>query len=313
MPPSCLGLVQLIFIVNFFYSIFLGRKVGRNPWHATTLEWDAPSPPPHGNFDTPIAVYRGPYEYSVPGAPEDFTPQSQPTAATQSVPLAGEPAWLPPTKHLLMEIPYEVTARPDTGLYNAKLGIWLFLASEVMLFGGLFSAYVFLRMGADPGYWPHGLLNVPVGTANTAILILSSVTVVLAWAALKMRRWTQYLVYMSITIICAFIFLGVKLGYEWPAKFKHFGVFIKKDSLGKYEQYLGNKHLAEINHEVRLEITGDLEKATVLLDGKPYTWDVESAGALKAAEIDRSRSRIFVRSVRAKRMAKKKRERTAMI
>ena len=57
-----------------------------------------------------------------------------------------------------MEIPYTVTARPDTGLYNAKIGIWLFLASEVMLFGGLFSAYVFLRIGALPGYWPHGCL-----------------------------------------------------------------------------------------------------------------------------------------------------------
>ena len=86
-----------------------------------------------------------------------------------------------------MEIPYTVTARPDTGLWNAKVGIWLFLASEVMLFGGLFSAYIFLRLDAAPGDWPHGLLNVPVGTMNTAILIASSVTVVLAWAALKMR------------------------------------------------------------------------------------------------------------------------------
>jgi cytochrome c oxidase subunit 3 len=76
-----------------------------------------------------------------------------------------------------MEIPYTVTARPDTGLWNAKVGIWLFLASEVMLFGGLFSAYVFLRLDAAPGDWPHGLLNVPVGTMNTAILIASSVTV----------------------------------------------------------------------------------------------------------------------------------------
>ena len=52
--------------------------------------------------------------------------------------------------------PYTVTARPDTGLWNAKVGIWLFLASEVMLFGGLFSAYVF-RLDAAPGAWPHGL------------------------------------------------------------------------------------------------------------------------------------------------------------
>src|ERR1700759_5152596 len=152
-----------------------------------------------------------------------------------------------------MEIPYTVTARPDTGLWNAKVGIWLFLASEVMLFGGLFSAYVFLRLDAEPGVWPHGLLNVPVGTMNTAILIASSVTVVLAWESLKMRQWTRYIIYMAITILCGLVFLGVKLGIEWPAKFKHYGVFIKTGSLEKYEKYLGNKHLAEIGHEVRLE------------------------------------------------------------
>ena len=104
-----------------------------------------------------------------------------------------------------MEIPYTVSARPDTGLYNAKIGIWLFLASEVMLFGGLFSAYVFLRVGALPGYWPHGFLNVPVGTMNTAVLIASSVTVVLAWASLKMRQFTQYKIWMGITILCGIL------------------------------------------------------------------------------------------------------------
>ena len=72
-----------------------------------------------------------------------------------------------------MEIPYTIEARPDTGIYNAKLGIWLFLASEVMLFGGLFSAYVLLRVGAEPDMWPHGWLNVTLGTImelNTFIL-----------------------------------------------------------------------------------------------------------------------------------------------
>src|SRR5438477_11619006 len=144
-----------------------------------------------------------------------------------------------------MDIPHTVAARPDTGLWNAKIGIWLFLASEVMLFGGLFSAYIFLRMGAAPGYWPHGLLNVPVGTMNTAILIASSVTVVLAWAALKMRQFAQYKLYMGITILCGIIFLVVKLAYEWPQKFDHFGIYIKEDALEKYEPYLGNKRLLE--------------------------------------------------------------------
>src|SRR5689334_25421073 len=110
-----------------------------------------------------------------------------------------------------MEIPYTISTRPDTGLWNAKIGIWLFLASEVMLFGGLFSAYVFLRLGAEPGYWPHGLLNVPVGTFNTAVLIISSVTVVFAWAALKMRQFMQYKIFMAITILCGVLFLVIKL------------------------------------------------------------------------------------------------------
>jgi cytochrome c oxidase subunit III len=162
-----------------------------------------------------------------------------------------------------MQIPYEVSARPDTGLYNAKLGIWLFLASEVMLFGGLFSAYVFLRVGADDGYWPHGLLNVPIGTFNTAVLIASSVTVVLAWASLKMRQWAKYKLYMGATIACGLLFLFIKLYLEWPVKFVHFGAFIKKDKWGQYEEYLGNKHLAERGLAPRPEITGHLESVEV--------------------------------------------------
>jgi len=157
-----------------------------------------------------------------------------------------------------MEIPYTVTARPDTGLWNAKVGIWLFLASEVMLFGGLFSAYVFLRLDAPAGAWPHGLLNVPVGTGNTAILIASSVTVVMAWASLKMRRFRAYWWYMLVTILCGVTFLGVKLIYEWPQKFDHFGAFIKKSALEKYEPYLGNHHLAEKGLPPRTEISGHL-------------------------------------------------------
>jgi cytochrome c oxidase subunit III len=165
-----------------------------------------------------------------------------------------------------MEIPYTVSARRDTGLWNAKVGIWLFLASEVMLFGGLFSAYIFLRLDAGPGEWPHGLLNVPVGTMNTAILIASSVTVVLAWAALKMRDLTRYKIYMTLTILCGVIFLVVKLAYEWPQKFDHFGAFIKEDALGKYEQYLGNRHLLEKGFPPRTEITGHLHNKEALKD-----------------------------------------------
>ena len=87
-----------------------------------------------------------------------------------------------------MEIPYTTQVRPDTGLYNAKLGIWLFLASEVMLFGGLFSAYVLLRVGSPEGFWPHGWLSVTLGTVNTLILALSAITTLLAWVACKVNE-----------------------------------------------------------------------------------------------------------------------------
>ena len=76
-----LALFQLPFVVNFFWSLRRGRKVSANPWEATTLEWAAPSPPPHGNFTRPLEVHRGPYEYSVPGAARDHLPQWEPARA----------------------------------------------------------------------------------------------------------------------------------------------------------------------------------------------------------------------------------------
>jgi cytochrome c oxidase subunit I len=73
-----LGLSQIPFIINLFYSIKNGKKVtSDNPWDATTLEWQTPTPPPHGNFAHAPTVHRDPYDYSVPGAARDFTPQNQ--------------------------------------------------------------------------------------------------------------------------------------------------------------------------------------------------------------------------------------------
>src|SRR5512145_2006471 len=72
-----LGLAQIPFVVNFFWSLFGGRQAERNPWQANTLEWVAPTPTPHGNFETLPTVYRGPYEYSSPEVPEDYLPQDR--------------------------------------------------------------------------------------------------------------------------------------------------------------------------------------------------------------------------------------------
>ena len=73
-----LGASQLLIVVNFFWSMFAGKVAGKNPWQANTLEWEAPSPPPHGNFPGPLpTVYRGPYEYSSPLVAEDYLPQAR--------------------------------------------------------------------------------------------------------------------------------------------------------------------------------------------------------------------------------------------
>jgi heme/copper-type cytochrome/quinol oxidase subunit 3 len=117
-------------------------------------------------------------------------------------------------------IPFIYKPRPDTGVTNAKLGIWLFLASEVMLFGALFSSYILLRVNAPS--WPHGssILNIPMATVNTIFLITSSVTVVMSWASLMMKNFGKFRMYMIITILLGCCFLVVKY-FEYSAKFHH--------------------------------------------------------------------------------------------
>lgn len=124
----------------------------------------------------------------------------------------------------MMEIPYAVKPHPITGITNGKLGIWLFLASEVMLFGAMFSAYVLLRVGAH--HWPHGYeagLNIPIATVNTLVLIGSSVTMVMSWASLKLNQFGKFRLYLGLTILCALAFMVIK-GFEYEAKFHH-GIF----------------------------------------------------------------------------------------
>jgi cytochrome c oxidase subunit III len=111
-----------------------------------------------------------------------------------------------------VQTPYSVDVRPDTGLHNGKLGIWLFLASEVMLFAGLFSSYILLRTGAEQ--WPRHVLPVGLATFNTALLITSSMSMVMAWAALKTRNWSQHRMYLAATTALGFVFLLIKL-YEY--------------------------------------------------------------------------------------------------
>ncbi len=82
-----MGFAQFLLLGNFLISIFRGEKTGRNPWNANGLEWAAPSPPGHGNFDVPPVCFRGPYEYSNPNrADQDFWMQTDPTRPPKNPP-----------------------------------------------------------------------------------------------------------------------------------------------------------------------------------------------------------------------------------
>lgn len=120
-----------------------------------------------------------------------------------------------------MDIPYTVQAREDTGLYNGKVGMWLFLASEVMLFGALFSSYILLRIGHPE--WLEGAakdLSIPLGTLNTAVLISSGITILLAWVSLKLRDFGKFKLYLGLTVLLGVLFLFIK-STEYASKFQH--------------------------------------------------------------------------------------------
>lgn len=124
-------------------------------------------------------------------------------------------------------LPYTVEPHPETGLYSGKLGIWLFLASEVMLFGAMFSTYILLRVGAPetgPAAWPSQEetgLSWKIGGFNTLVLIVSSMTMVMAWVSLKLNNLGKFKMYLLITVALALLFLTLKLTLEYIPKFQH--------------------------------------------------------------------------------------------
>lgn len=215
-----------------------------------------------------------------------------------------------------MDIPYTVSARPDTGLYNAKVGIWLFLASEVMLFGGLFSSYIFLRVGADYP-WPVHELNVPLGFINTLVLIASSVTVLLAWASIKLRKFGMYRLYMGITVACALTFMVIK-SFEYRAKFEHYAVKLSDGTI--LTGHLKHGYDVEFGNTTELAVTVAGEIKAVDADPAGYVvpyvqgalpeFKTESGDVVK---FDAGSFKAFAAKVRAEAKAKLKKERDELL
>ncbi len=136
-------------------------------------------------------------------------------------------------------------ADTNTGIPNGKLGMWVFLASEVMLFGGFISSYVILRSGSSFFLIPaREMLGVPLATLNTFILITSSVTMVLALDAIQKGNNKGLIRYLCITIFLAFCFLGIK-SYEYPHKW-HEGITISSGLFGSFYYTLTGLHMLHV-------------------------------------------------------------------
>src|SRR5712691_2576507 len=139
----------------------------------------------------------------------------------------------------------EAMADTVTGIPNGKLGIWVFLASEVMLFGGFISSYVILRTGSDYFVIPaKALLGVPLATLNTLVLITSSVTMVLALDAIQKGNNRGLIRYIIATILLAFGFLCIK-SYEYPHKW-HEGITITSGLFGSFYFTLTGLHALHV-------------------------------------------------------------------
>lgn len=117
-----------------------------------------------------------------------------------------------------MEIPYVVSVRPDTGMNNARLGLWLFLASETMLFGGLISAYAFLRTGAAANEFGQHLADIPLAGFNTLILLVSSAVITLSVWSLRNRAYGRYRLLLGVAILLGMLFIAIK-GVDYSHKF----------------------------------------------------------------------------------------------
>jgi heme/copper-type cytochrome/quinol oxidase subunit 3 len=150
-----------------------------------------------------------------------------------------------------------------------------------MLFGGLFSGYIFLRLGAgaEPYYqWPQRTLGIGMGTVNTLVLIASSVFVVFAWVQLKLRNWKGFRMWMGLTILCALGFLGIK-SVEYYGKFTHYSVRLVDESVveGHYlhddQKFESVKSVTLNSHKANFKflkyVTGDAPKFKLVADSMP--------------------------------------------
>ena len=232
------GLSTLLLFINLGKNLINGPIIGANPWKGWTLEWTIPSPPPVHNFDSLPDMTKGVLMFN--GAPMPPAPKQHHTILPMSLSLGAALIFL----GLVVALPIAVIGAvilavslakwfkddildrfaapeaekaerwPFEHVGKEKLGVWVFLTSEIMLFGALISAYVYVRTRS--AFWPPSpqLHDVGIGALNTLILLTSSLTMVLALEAIRNGSLRDLKMWLTTTLILGLGFLGIK-AFEW--------------------------------------------------------------------------------------------------
>ncbi len=225
----------LIMVVNFYRSLRIGAPAGENPWEADSLEWTIPSPPPEHDFDTIPTMSSVSADGGVETVEHVHFHSLMPFLISLSIFIAfvGLATSIVLTfigllvlfltianwyrtdileRFSTKEIEYE--AYPFEGVVKEKLGVWVLVASETLLFASIIGAYLFLRV-RTPG-WPlsYTIHDLRIGLINTIILLTSSLTIALALAYVKHGEMGKFKASLFATFILGGLFIVIK-GFEW--------------------------------------------------------------------------------------------------
>ncbi len=205
---SILAVGYMLVAIYLIASLFKGEEAGDNPWHATGLEWTTQSPPLPHNFDDAAGGDRGRLRVLEAG---------DQSCLTQSPRTPGRTGR---TTRIIRDLQHHFDTLEQQH-EAATLGMWLFLITEVLFFGGLFLAYMLYRVWY-PEAWAEGSreLDIVLGAFNTVVLIGSSLTMALAVRAAQTGKQRATVVWILLTMALGLVFLIVKY-FEYKEKFEH--------------------------------------------------------------------------------------------
>jgi cytochrome c oxidase subunit 1 len=255
-----IGLGVLLFAVNAIHSLRRGAPAPGDAWDGRTLEWRTSSPPPVHNFDTIPPVYgrdtfwrekHGPRRAPLAPAPVEHgihlpSPSHWPVVLALGVGLAAAGALIHVAVVGLGAVlafvgavafalehhrnPAHAHQVGQVGVDHRKLGMWTFLGSECMFFGTLLASYLAYRGRSVTGPAPHEILNIPITTVSTFDLLMSSLLMVLALAAVQRDDHVQARLWLGGTAFFGLIFLGFQ-AFEFIS-FVHEGLTLQQNLFG---------------------------------------------------------------------------------